>query len=564
MFSFFSRKSHSKPPPEHPFPQEGALDLPEPSEAHLLASPAQAPPPSLSPGPDFNDHHNLETGLDLHAEPAPDLGTVNSLRALIQSIPPKTLQTYTLHTLKSLATDSAEQAIDPVPVLQFFGALAPPPQLHCVRCHNVYFDVENTDRSCTMGHDDDSAEVSRVNRDGYGEYETLFRCCGRTVQGEGDMGPPDGWCFEGQHTTDVKRARYRDDSTPHDDGLKSCVKLLCHDSSASAVRKRRRGHAYDSDDSRHEEDDREDARSISTRGGKNKVKGESGTTPRRGRQTRRAATPSETSASAKPKSTKKRAPKKAKLDIADEEAPPGDAMAVDEEEVPKETKIKKPRAPKSKAVQPSASTADVNMEDPSVPDVGSGSVSQPASPEKKPRKPRAPKSKLVAEPAASNSTAAKGASTAKKHQRKSSTVDGTEVAPRASLRPPPRAASRAPSVPPPTPSSASIVRSVQKKPVYAREEEEESSDHEDDVPTSDASSYVPPSSGRRRSSVPDLRKRQLSKAPTAESDLSNRTAKLTPESPQKAPQTQPASRRKKLAEIVDTSVDGEVGMVGMR
>lgn len=51
-----------------------------------------------------------------------------------------------------------------------------------------------------MGHDDDSAEVSRVNRDGYGEYETLFRCCGRTVQGEGDMGPPDGWCFEGQHT----------------------------------------------------------------------------------------------------------------------------------------------------------------------------------------------------------------------------------------------------------------------------------------------------------------------------------------------------------------------------
>lgn len=560
MFSFFSRKSHSKPPPED--------HLQEPSEAHLLASPAQAPPPSLSPGPDFNDHHNLETGLDLQVEPGPDLHTVNSLRALIQSIPAKTLQTYTLHSLKSLATDSAEQAIDPVPILRFFGALSPPPQLHCVRCHNVYFDVENTDRSCTMAHDDDSAEVARVKRDGYGEYETLYGCCGKTVEGEGDMGPPDGWCFEGQHTTDVKRARYRDDSTPHDDGLRSCVKLLCHDFSASAVRKRRRDHTYDSDDSRHEEDNREDARSISTRGGKNKAKGESGTTPRRGRQTRRAATPSEASASTKPKSTRKRAPKKAKLDTAEEDAIPGDAMAVDEVEVPKEPKPKKPRTPKSKAAQPCASIADVNMEDPSVPDVGSISVSQPASPEKKPRKPRAPKSKSVAEPAALTSTAAKAASTAKKHQRKPSTVDGSEVAPRASSRPPLRAASPAPSVPP-TPSSTSVVsrmrpRSAKKKPAYAQEEEEESSGHEEDVPTSDASSYVGPSSGKRRPSAPDLRKRQLSKAPTAESDLSNSTAKLAPELPQKAPQTQPAPRRKKLAEIVDTSVDGEVGMVGMR
>lgn len=32
------------------------------------------------------------------------------------------------------------------------------------------------------------------------QYETLYNCCGRTVEGEGDMGPPDGWCYEGKHT----------------------------------------------------------------------------------------------------------------------------------------------------------------------------------------------------------------------------------------------------------------------------------------------------------------------------------------------------------------------------
>lgn len=59
--------------------------------------------------------------------------------------------------------------------------------------------MENDDRSCLIGHDDDSAEVERVGR-ASGGYETLWGCCGKTVEGDGDMGPPDGWCYEGKHT----------------------------------------------------------------------------------------------------------------------------------------------------------------------------------------------------------------------------------------------------------------------------------------------------------------------------------------------------------------------------
>lgn len=58
-----------------------------------------------------------------------------------------------------------------------------------------------------MAHDDDAAEVERVGKgrlslggEGGARYETLWGCCGRTVEGDGDMGPPDGWCYEGKHT----------------------------------------------------------------------------------------------------------------------------------------------------------------------------------------------------------------------------------------------------------------------------------------------------------------------------------------------------------------------------
>ncbi|KAH9053255.1 hypothetical protein EDB87DRAFT_1569468, partial [Lactarius vividus] len=149
--------------------------------------------------------------------------TPEALHAFISTIPTKTLHAYVLAHLPIAPPDTLAA------LASFFATLAPPPRLHCVRCHSDYTEVENDDRSCHVPHDDESADVQRVGMGrGGSDYETHYGCCGKTVDGEGDLGPPDGWCYEGMHTTDVKRARFRADSTPANDMLDSCFRLNCH------------------------------------------------------------------------------------------------------------------------------------------------------------------------------------------------------------------------------------------------------------------------------------------------------------------------------------------------
>jgi len=122
--------------------------------------------------------------------------TPEALHALVTSIPPKTLHAYTLAQIPECPRDTLAA------LAAFFATVKPPPLLHCVRCHADYTEVENSDRSCRVPHDDDSAEIEWVGRSGHynSEYETHWGCCGKTVEGEGDDGPPDGWCYEGMHT----------------------------------------------------------------------------------------------------------------------------------------------------------------------------------------------------------------------------------------------------------------------------------------------------------------------------------------------------------------------------
>ncbi|KAI0265820.1 hypothetical protein BC834DRAFT_843309 [Gloeopeniophorella convolvens] len=146
---------------------------------------------------------------------------VKAIRARIVSVPPKTLHAYVLAQLYNTPEDA-------LPVLAaFFGALTPPPMLHCARCHANYAEEENSNRACHVAHDNESADVEWVGPDRNGEeYETTWGCCGRTVKGE-DGDPPKGWCYEGMHTTDRKRARFREDAESDDDMLFSCDELKC-------------------------------------------------------------------------------------------------------------------------------------------------------------------------------------------------------------------------------------------------------------------------------------------------------------------------------------------------
>ncbi|KAH9164096.1 hypothetical protein EDB89DRAFT_2078284 [Lactarius sanguifluus] len=159
------------------------------------------------------------------APPKPALPpTPKALHALVSKIPAETLHAYVLAHLPTAPPDTLRA------LASFFATLRPPAPLHCVRCHSDYIEVENNDRSCRVPHDESSAEAEYVGYSGRNdsEYESLYLCCGKTVDGEFYDTPLAGWCFEGMHTTDVARARFRDDSTSDDDMLESCVELNCH------------------------------------------------------------------------------------------------------------------------------------------------------------------------------------------------------------------------------------------------------------------------------------------------------------------------------------------------
>ncbi|KAI0638536.1 hypothetical protein C8Q77DRAFT_1047745 [Trametes polyzona] len=262
VFGFFSRKPQQPPEtvPLPPSPSASTANLspsakaqknvqlrtPSPSVDSATAA-AAAQPRSTSPATKLArlsvddptrqtspTRRGSITGLTAVApNPAfvPPEPTVASLTTHLSSIPPKVLHAYVLSRI-------AAQPEETLPTLAaFFSELAPPPRLHCVRCHKDFVEVENDDRSCLVPHDDESAEVERVGaakRTGRvpgavgATFETLWGCCGKIVEGDGDQGPPDGWCYEGKHTTDIKRARFRADSTPQDDKLVSCLRLNCH------------------------------------------------------------------------------------------------------------------------------------------------------------------------------------------------------------------------------------------------------------------------------------------------------------------------------------------------
>lgn len=189
------------PKPKKPRAKPGPKSKPKPvvkETSPLISEIPAGPADTPSPGPEDA----------LVTDP-------NALYSLISSVPAQTLHFYTLAHLNPsppsalpLGITSPAPIIPPTPEIltaltTFYSHLAPPPKLHCVRCHRGYFELENGDTACRVAHDDESAIVQRVGTNSQNSralHETLWGCCGSTVDGDGDQGPPDGWCYEGAHT----------------------------------------------------------------------------------------------------------------------------------------------------------------------------------------------------------------------------------------------------------------------------------------------------------------------------------------------------------------------------
>jgi hypothetical protein len=243
LFGLFSRKQGS--PTSFTFNHESQdrqtqidsqTETPPPSSSVIEPMQLRTPSPSVdshsnlagpsSPGngirgtiyrpmsPLQNSLSQLAVYSDSESQSSPEQQP-QQLYRLIASVPAKTLHQYALSKLRAATIPSTSTAPENhlshatlAAVADFFVDLHPPPKLHCVRCHKEYVEVENDARSCTVAHDDESTLVERVGRgtrrgrggeDG-SEYETLWQCCGKTAEGDGDQGPPDGWCYEGKHT----------------------------------------------------------------------------------------------------------------------------------------------------------------------------------------------------------------------------------------------------------------------------------------------------------------------------------------------------------------------------
>lgn len=189
MFSFFSRKQQ-QPTAEPSKPESDVIAVGSVPQQLRTPSPSEAAYNGLSSAARITMTSSEPSTSKLALPPTPE-----ALHTLVTTIPPKTLHAYVLSHIPAAPPDTLTT------LASFFATLAPPPLIHCVRCHADYTEVENTDRSCRVPHDDESANVEWVGRSrGGSEYETFYGCCGQTVEGEGDLGPPNGWCYEGMHT----------------------------------------------------------------------------------------------------------------------------------------------------------------------------------------------------------------------------------------------------------------------------------------------------------------------------------------------------------------------------
>ncbi|KAG8767615.1 hypothetical protein FRC12_006148 [Ceratobasidium sp. 428] len=94
--------------------------------------------------------------------------------------------------------------------------------LHCVRCHEEYFESNNTDSSCDVKHEEAVDDEEIVVENYCKRYMHTYPCCGERVAVDMGCDPDqDGICYTTLHTTDPDEVDYE---VP---GLETCESLGC-------------------------------------------------------------------------------------------------------------------------------------------------------------------------------------------------------------------------------------------------------------------------------------------------------------------------------------------------
>jgi hypothetical protein len=186
VFGIFNRNKDK----ELAIPEGGELQIRTPSpSASVGTAPPQSPDVEAG-GSKYTSPCNPLLSGNVQNEPSlPPPLTPAELLSRVKKVPPKTLHDYVIAHILDAPSEASQT------LLSFFATLSPPPKIHCVRCHKDYAEVENTDRSCLVPHDDESAEVEHardVNKAG-SKYETNYGCCGKWVEVSIILISFDGW-----------------------------------------------------------------------------------------------------------------------------------------------------------------------------------------------------------------------------------------------------------------------------------------------------------------------------------------------------------------------------------
>ena len=158
--------------------------------------------------------------------------------ALLKEATPEHIKTALLSSIPNASAPQVDALSDLVASL----ASAASTKLHCVRCHESFYEHTNHAKACRIEHDGRAdGERTEVGDDAI----TMMEMCCR-IEYDSEHGPPSKWCIVTAHTTRPEEVEYFDeeDSDYGNELVVTCAQNGClkkRKKAASAEEQRERG-----------------------------------------------------------------------------------------------------------------------------------------------------------------------------------------------------------------------------------------------------------------------------------------------------------------------------------